>query len=210
MPEKTRDADRSRRAILEAATRLFAQGGYDGTSLADVGAAAGLSRQTPAYFFGSKDELYSAVLQELFAERERELVPAFAPLHDYASGDDKRPLKKALGKAIDAYLDFLETHPEFVALTQREAVDGGRRLTTTPHRSSAMEDAFAALRGASRRRGLRAFDPQEAVIAFVALTYFPVAHARTLLPALGLPADRRARRAQALDVLLHLIEKPSR
>jgi AcrR family transcriptional regulator len=205
--EKTRDADRSRRAILQAATRLFAERGYDGTSLADVGAAAGLSRQTPAYFFGSKDKLYAAVLQELFAERERELVPAFAPLIAWAKGDDDRPLKKVLGKAIDAYLDFLDAHPEFVSLTQREAVDGGRRLTTTPHRSSVMEDAFTALRRASRRRGLRAFDPREAVIAFVALTYFPAAHAQTLLPALGLAADRRARRAQALDVMLHLIER---
>src|SRR5690242_20292278 len=114
--EKTRDADRSRRAILSAATRLFAERGYDATSLADVGAAAGLSRQTPAYFFGSKDELYAAVLQELFAERERELVPAFAPLHAWAGGDDARPLGKVLGDAVDAYLDFLQAHPEFVSL----------------------------------------------------------------------------------------------
>ncbi len=34
---KTRDADRSREAILEAAERLFAAQGLDGTSLADIG-----------------------------------------------------------------------------------------------------------------------------------------------------------------------------
>jgi TetR/AcrR family transcriptional regulator len=208
--EKTRDADRSRRAILIAATRLFAERGYDATSLADVGAAAGLSRQAPAYFFGSKDELYAAVLQELFAERERELVPAFAPLHRWAKGDDDRPLKNVLGDAVDAYLDFLQSHPEFVSLTQREAVAGGTRLTSTPHRSSVMEDAFEALRKAARRRGLRSFDPREVVIAFLGLTYFPTAHKDTLLPALHTSENRRARRRQTVDVLLHLVERQPR
>ena len=65
-----RDATRSRRAILEAAERLFADRGFEGTSLGAIAAAAGLSRGTPSYFFGNKEELYRAVLEQLFAERE--------------------------------------------------------------------------------------------------------------------------------------------
>ena len=51
--EKERNATRSRAAILDAAERLFAERGYDATSLTEVGAAAGVSRGTPGYFFGS-------------------------------------------------------------------------------------------------------------------------------------------------------------
>ena len=74
-PEKERDASRSRAAILDAAERLFAERGYDATSLTEVGAAAGVSRGTPGYFFGSKADLYRAVLYRAFAE-VREAVRA--------------------------------------------------------------------------------------------------------------------------------------
>src|SRR6476646_9612071 len=66
--EKERNAARSRAAILDAAEKLFAEKGYDATSLSEVGAAAGVSRGTPGYFFGSKQELYDAVLERCFEE----------------------------------------------------------------------------------------------------------------------------------------------
>ena len=66
-PDRTRDADRSRGAILDAAERLFAEQGFDATSLTQVGGAAGVSRGTPGYFFRSKAELYRAVLDRSLA-----------------------------------------------------------------------------------------------------------------------------------------------
>jgi AcrR family transcriptional regulator len=53
-----RNGNRTREAVLDAAERLFAEKGYDATSLNDVGTAAGVSRGTPGYFFGSKTDLY--------------------------------------------------------------------------------------------------------------------------------------------------------
>ncbi|MEA2714337.1 MAG: hypothetical protein QOK27_2298, partial [Gemmatimonadales bacterium] len=67
-PEKVRNPDRSRVAILDAAEQLFADQGYDATSLNQVGTVAGVSRGTPGYFFGSKADLYQAVLDRSFAE----------------------------------------------------------------------------------------------------------------------------------------------
>ena len=70
-PDKERNAARSREAILDAAEELFADRGYDATSLTDVGAAAGVSRGTPGYFFGGKEQLYRAVLERCL-ERVRQ------------------------------------------------------------------------------------------------------------------------------------------
>src|SRR5437773_11481494 len=67
---RIRDADRSRMAILAAAEALFAERGFEAVSLQEIGDAAGLSRGTPNYFFGSKQELYVAVLEHVFADRE--------------------------------------------------------------------------------------------------------------------------------------------
>src|SRR4029079_7563300 len=69
--EKVRDAERTRELILDAAERLFAQKGYEETSLADVGKHAGVSRATPGYFFGSKAELHHAVIERCFADVRR-------------------------------------------------------------------------------------------------------------------------------------------
>jgi AcrR family transcriptional regulator len=64
-PRRTRDAERTRRRILDAAEELFARQGFDAASLAAIGEAAGVSRGTPSYFFGSKEELYQAVLERM-------------------------------------------------------------------------------------------------------------------------------------------------
>lgn len=68
-----RNPARTREAILDAAEKLFADKGFQGASLNDVGALAGVSRGTPGYFFGAKADLYRAVLERCF-DRVREAV----------------------------------------------------------------------------------------------------------------------------------------
>src|SRR6187549_2905893 len=96
-PAKIRDADRTRRQVLDAAEERFARRGYDATSLADIGTTAGVSRGTPSYFFGSKEQLYDAVLERLYADRTAALAPAFAPLTAWARADaPAEPLEAVL------------------------------------------------------------------------------------------------------------------
>ncbi len=60
-------ARRTRTAIVEAATRLFLDAGYQATSLAEVARAAGVARPTVLAAFGSKAALLSRVLDEALA-----------------------------------------------------------------------------------------------------------------------------------------------
>jgi AcrR family transcriptional regulator len=214
-PPKTRDAARSREAILDAAELLFARRGFEGASLADIGAAAGVSRGTPAYFFGSKEGLYAAVLERVDARRDAALRPAFAPLVEWSGSAPEptgRTLEQVLGQAIDGYLSFLYEHPSYVALIEREAIDGGTRLAATPHHSTVIEDALRALRRGADRHGLRPFDVRSVKLSFVALCFFPLAHRATFLPAIGIDPDSprflSQHRRDVLGVLLHLIRDP--
>src|SRR3954452_24766933 len=94
---RTRDAARSRRAILDAAEKIFAREGYDAASLARIGETAGVSRGTPSSFFGSKAELYRAVLDPLCPHRPAWGEPAFAPLVAWAQADQpSEPLRAVL------------------------------------------------------------------------------------------------------------------
>jgi AcrR family transcriptional regulator len=52
-----------RRAIIEAATAAFLRGGYRGTSMDEIAAAAGVSKQTVYKQFSDKESLFSAIVR---------------------------------------------------------------------------------------------------------------------------------------------------
>jgi len=58
-----RKSDRTRAAILNAAQRLFAERGYDGTTVRDIAAAAGIDAALVVRYFGGKDELFAEAAQ---------------------------------------------------------------------------------------------------------------------------------------------------
>src|SRR5918994_3732847 len=53
--------------ILTAAFQVFAEAGYERTTIADVGDRAGVSPALVVHYFGSKAELFTAVIQDRFA-----------------------------------------------------------------------------------------------------------------------------------------------
>jgi AcrR family transcriptional regulator len=196
---RLRDAERSRAAILDAATHLFAAHGYDGASMSEIGAAAGLSRGAPGYLFGSKQALYGEVLTAVFDSRQDATERAFAQVRAWCEGDaELEQLRSAFVGAADGYMRFLQLHPAFVALIMREELDGGGRLERASRSSTAMDDAFRALRRVGAKRGLRAFEAPEAVLLFVSLTFAPFSYRHTLLRSVGLEVvSERGRRRQA-------------
>ena len=61
-PERL-DTDTTRERLLEAAERLFAERGYDGTSVREITQAARCNVASVNYHFGGKDNLYLQVFQ---------------------------------------------------------------------------------------------------------------------------------------------------
>src|SRR5436305_2406551 len=169
---RIRDADRSRKAILAAAETLFAERGFEDVSLQEIGDAAGLSRGTPNYFFGSKQDLYVAVLERVFADREEATVRAFAPVKAWCETARAGSLRRPLARAIESYMSFLLARPAFVRLIEREELRGGEGLAQ--RESTAMREALAAVRAVAGKRALRRFDVDDAVLVLVSLTYSPL------------------------------------
>jgi AcrR family transcriptional regulator len=58
------DAPASRQALLDAATRLFDERGYDATTIRDIGDEASVDPSLIARYFGSKEGLYLAALSQ--------------------------------------------------------------------------------------------------------------------------------------------------
>ncbi|MEV0232921.1 TetR family transcriptional regulator [Nonomuraea sp. NPDC050786] len=77
--ERQRDAERTRKLILDAAAAEFAAHGYAGGRIAAIAARAGVNQQLISYYFDGKEGLYQALSQE-WRQRESELVTPDTPL----------------------------------------------------------------------------------------------------------------------------------
>ena len=175
--ERLRDPERTREAILAAAEDLFARRGFEGTSLQQIGEAAGVARSTPAYFFGSKAALYDAVLVRVIARAQETMARA------YAEGDEAPSVEDAVESYVGAAIDFLARDRNFVRLIQREALGEGSRVSQFFGRI--VEEGIVALGPAAEKAGIT---PERLVLDLTALCWYPFAHEHTLLPALGMKA----------------------
>jgi len=99
----------TRQEILNAASRLFSDYGYQGTSLADIAHEIGYSKASVLYHFTSKETL----LAELIA-------PAAAQFQALLAQVSGLPPAQARRSAIEGYADLTLTHKEAVAILQSE------------------------------------------------------------------------------------------
>ncbi|VXB39891.1 TetR/AcrR family transcriptional regulator [Massilia sp. 9I] len=65
LSDSARRRDKLENAILAAATRLFAECGFEGTSIAAVAERTGISKQNLLYYFPTKNSLYKRVLDDV-------------------------------------------------------------------------------------------------------------------------------------------------
>jgi AcrR family transcriptional regulator len=74
-PVRRRNAADSRRRLLDAARKLFAERGYERSTIRDIGEQAGLDSTLIARYFGSKAALYLEAMRTEFAAEEAEPLP---------------------------------------------------------------------------------------------------------------------------------------
>lgn len=189
-----RAPEQSKAAILEAATELFARGGYDRTSLAEIGEAAGVSRGLPGYFFGSKEQLYAAVV-----ERMREEVGALVTRSVAGAGS----IDSLLKHAVAAYIDYLAAHPHVVRLLQWEFL----HAPDTPRQEAPVSlfyETAAVLTRALHAAGLKRVDPIQLLLSIVGMSFFPfIVVDKNILDTEFV----KARKKHVLDLLLGGIKK---
>jgi TetR/AcrR family transcriptional regulator len=199
--DRSRDAERSRASILDAAERLFAQQGFDATSLTQVGAAAGVSRGTPGYFFRTKAELYQAVLDRSLAEvREAVRVGRERAL---ASNEDAETI---LAGAVSDYFDFLAARPYFIRLIEREALSNAPPPVGVDHLSAGQE-ALAAISAELGLDDSPSGEASQLLLSIISLCWFPLIHAHTVAPAVGVtlsdPDALERRKRHVISLVLH-------
>ncbi len=118
---------KARARILDAATRLFAERGYAGTTTRALAAAAGVNIATVHYHVGGKFSLFSAVLEALYQEEAAILGERLAPLEE-GPVDDTAKVTDVLVGAASAIIDLMASRPERPRLYLRRWLDPSDEL----------------------------------------------------------------------------------
>jgi AcrR family transcriptional regulator len=92
------DHDERRRQILACARRLFSERSYDAVSTSDIAKEAGVARGLLHHYFGTKRELYLAVVRQL-VRLPSNPVPLEAPGHG---------VEHVISESVDRWLTMLE------------------------------------------------------------------------------------------------------
>jgi AcrR family transcriptional regulator len=111
--ERHRDADRTRQEILEVATREFADQGYAGARVDEIAAQTRTTKRMIYYYFGGKEQLFVAVLEQAYAEirRAEQTIDV-----DHLAPTD------AIRRLAELTFDHHEAHSDFIRLVSIENI----------------------------------------------------------------------------------------
>lgn len=158
----------TRQAILHEARHLFADQGYDATSLNDIAAGVGIKRASVLHHFPSKEAIYQEVfntslsewIERVMRESQKE-----RPDHGWPYVDD----------ILTTGFRFFMENPELVSIVRREALNRHSRLAIDL--ATAMRPMFQRAAAYFRREmdagTYRRFDAEQLLLtAYALLSYF--------------------------------------
>ena len=204
---RTRDADRSREAILAAARDEFAAFGLGGARVERIAERAGVNKRLLYYYFDNKETLFRAVLEDAYLHiraAEQELH-----LGDLAPAE-------AVRKLTEFTWNYYLAHPEFVTLLNSENLHGARHLKRSKEIRALHSPLVAMLDGLlarGQRAGVfrRGVDAVQLYISIAALGYFYLSNRHTLSTIFGRdlmrPRALRERLAHMTDLVLGYLAK---
>ncbi len=172
---KPKDPEQSRADILRAATAEFAARGLEGARVDAIARQTRTTRAMIYYYFGSKEALYLAVLEN-----------AYRGIREAEKGLDLAHLSpgEAMRQLVAFTFDYYQAHPEFVALVVAENQSGGRHIRKMQRMrrlnvsiiNTVKEVLDRGRRGGAFRTG---FDAIELHMTIAALGWFQIANRHT-------------------------------
>lgn len=182
-----RDPVATRAALLAAAVAEFARAGFAGARVDEIARAAGVNKQLVYHYWGSKQGLYLAALEQVYAEiREKERALSLSQLEP----------REAMKQLVGFSFDYLAEHPEFIAMLADENRNQGEHLRASEPLQQ-MHMPFVEMLEATLRRGAAAgvfrddYDAINLYISVAGISYFFFSNNHTLSAIFGQRLDSR-------------------
>lgn len=201
-----RDAELSRRMILDAALVEFSEKGFSGARIDTIAAAAGVSKPMIYSYYGDKDDLYAAALREAYiqiraGEQELDL-------------EHKTP-EEAIRALVSFTLNHFRSKPWFISMLNTENLHRGATISRIHDVSEIQSRLVQELRIILKRgqdEGIfrQGIDPVDLYITIASLCYFPISNAHTLRVVFNKPVDEDSwldqRRQDAEDMVIRFLQ----
>jgi AcrR family transcriptional regulator len=110
---KDADSEATQQRIVDAAVKVFAGVGFDGATTRDLANAAGVNVNLLSHYFGNKQGLYDAVVDEVYRRLHARTQEAFA---------GALQIDAVIARAYDA----ARAERDGVRILVRQVLDGGR------------------------------------------------------------------------------------
>jgi AcrR family transcriptional regulator len=136
------DRERTRNAILAAARQEFAEHGLSGARVEAIAARTSTVKRMIYYYFGSKEGLYLAVLEEAYADIRR---------FEAELNLDQYPPVEAVRRLIEFTFDYDEAHPDFIRLVSTENTLNARFIAKSATIQELNRSAITLLRSVLER-----------------------------------------------------------
>ena len=200
-------AQATRESILRAATKIFATHGFDGGRVEQISKAAKSYDRMIYYYFGSKQGLYVAVLEDLyrrFNDAESALVL-----------NTEKPLE-ALTAVIRFIWGYYQKHPEFITLLNTENLYRGKHigksLRAREYSSPAIGIIGEVLSSGAQQKVFRPdVSARDIYLMIAAMGYFYLSNRFTLSAFLGEPLETAAALAHwesfLIDAVMRTVAK---
>ena len=205
---RTNDPQRTQANILEVAEAEFGEKGLAGARIDEIAAATRTSKRMIYYYFGSKEGLYLAVLEEAY----RRVRDVESQLHL----EDLEP-EDALRRLVAFTFDHHLHHESYIRIVMSENINRGEYLAQSPRIQDLNLPAIAAIRKLYER-GVKAgvfrkgLDPVDIHASISALSFFNVSnrHTFSLIFKLDMrsPAYVAQRRENVVEMVARFVRKP--
>jgi TetR/AcrR family transcriptional regulator len=164
-PRRAERSAATRRSILAAAERAFAESGLAGARTDAIAANAGVNKALLYYYFRSKEALYQAVLEDHFREFNRQALELLS-----APGS----AREILLRYVSLHFDFISARHQYASLFHQMMMAGARLPKPLVHQYfKRRSDAFTALLDRGMRTGeFRSADRFHTAVSVIALIVF--------------------------------------
>ena len=180
-------AQATRASLLKAAIKIFAQYGLDGGSVDKISKAAKSHDRMIYYYFGNKEGLFVAVIEETYRR--------FNVAESKLKLDLLDPLR-SLEKIVQFILRYYRDHPEFVTLLNIENLHKGKHIGQSSFRdySSKAIGVIEQVLVTGAQTGVFAsqFRARDLYMMIAALGYFYQSNRYTLSAFLGENLEAKA------------------
>ncbi|RYY97806.1 MAG: TetR family transcriptional regulator [Comamonadaceae bacterium] len=194
--------------ILEAALQEFSEHGFAGARIERISAGAGTVDRMLYYYYGNKERLYQAVLEQAYAQM-------IGAQRAFVTPDD--PVA-AMRQLVEHSWDHYANHPHLVRLLMNENLLRGRHIAQSEQvgpTSFPLVETVKTVLEAGQAQGVFRADAQatQVLMTIMSLGFFYLSNQHTCSSWIGVDLMTRTRRngwrAHICDVVLDYLRAPA-